>query len=66
VINLGRRMKATTLRDAIGEMDHIRAFENVPVDHSWDSISFDFRLQINIAYFVPVLIITRSIHSAGR
>ena len=34
-------MKATTLRDAIGEMDHIRAFENVPVDHSWDSISFD-------------------------
>ena len=41
VINLGRRMKATTLRDAIGEMDHIRAFENVPVDHSLDSISFD-------------------------
>lgn len=41
VINLGRRMKATTLRDAIGEMDHIRAFENVPVDHSWDSIAFD-------------------------
>ncbi|MDE0874167.1 MAG: fumarylacetoacetate hydrolase family protein [Acidimicrobiales bacterium] len=41
VINLGQRMKATTLRDAIGEMDHIRAFENVPVDHSWDSIAFD-------------------------
>jgi 2-keto-4-pentenoate hydratase/2-oxohepta-3-ene-1,7-dioic acid hydratase in catechol pathway len=41
VINLGQRMKATNLRDAIGEMDHIRAFENVPVDHSWDSISFD-------------------------
>ena len=41
VINLGQRMKATTLRNAIGEMDQIRTFENVPVDHSWDSIAFD-------------------------
>ena len=41
VINLGQRMKATTLRTALGEMDQIRAFENLPVDHSWDSIAFD-------------------------
>ena len=41
VINLGQRMKATTLRTALGEMDQIRTFENVPVDHSWDSIAFD-------------------------
>lgn len=41
VINLGQRMKATTLRTALGEMDQIRTFENLPVDHSWDSIAFD-------------------------
>jgi 2-keto-4-pentenoate hydratase/2-oxohepta-3-ene-1,7-dioic acid hydratase in catechol pathway len=34
-------MKATTLRTALGEMDQIRTFENLPVDHSWDSIAFD-------------------------
>ncbi|MED5541316.1 MAG: fumarylacetoacetate hydrolase family protein [Actinomycetota bacterium] len=41
VIDLVQRMKVATLREAISQLDNIRPFENAPVDHSWNSISFD-------------------------
>jgi len=41
VINLDQRMNASTLREALSDMDDIRGFEDAPVDHLWDSISFD-------------------------
>ena len=41
VINLDQRVEAATLGDAVAEVDDLRAFEDEPVDHLWDTVCFD-------------------------
>ena len=41
VVDLSHRTSIPDLNSALSDPDHVRAFEDVAPDHSWESISFD-------------------------